>query len=370
MGRDDEALRLVFTPAALESLTGQPRAGQLRYKPGTGLSAALLGADASPQGWLRIIHDGGADKLANARRRAARRGLTVDSAQVGGTAFWGPLLTDPGLARAFSALESPAVGWQVLRYNPLKRLVVRADVNGNRVAGRLTRDAHGHLRAAHARLGREVPVVPEVSAGVPGSSRVSWWQWCDGGDLAALAAHSPREARRAAREAGAIAARLHRLAPGPGSDVRSLSDAQLRANERLLSAVDPGLGTRFHAALMRLAPLLQGGGPAVTCHGDLSADQFLLADGAVLLGDLDRVTAGPAALDVGSFAASSPVLLKDFVAGYTDGGPPPPPGQLAAWTAYAHALRVLEPFRAASPGWREQVAQRIHTVEETLCNLS
>ena len=78
MSVDSVALALVFDPEALESLTGAARAGHLRFKPSTGLTAALLDADGAPTGWLRVLADG-EEKLDNARRRAQRRSLTVEA---------------------------------------------------------------------------------------------------------------------------------------------------------------------------------------------------------------------------------------------------------------------------------------------------
>lgn len=448
MSVDDAALELVFDPEALESLTGAARAGHLRFKPGTGLTAALSDADATPMGWLRILADG-AEKLDNARRRAERRSLTVaatvlpervaveepaarrvegtqqpgqqanhrgagtgDAAgappfdtvarssrtlrttshplahQLAGgrsgtsTAFWGPILADPGLAKALDDVDDSLTdAWRILRYNPLRRLVVKATTpDGTPVAGRLTHERQDHLREAAERIARQVPTVARLrNTGLPESSRITWWQWCDGGDLAQLAVHDPDAARAAAREAGEITARLHQVVPPPVDGIRGRVGAQLEANAELLTALDASLGARFAALTQRLLPRLYGGGASVTCHGDLSADQFFLKGTRVRLGDLDRVTAGPPEFDLGSFAATSPALLDDFLTGYRSlsqapqglvEGPSSTAGDLTAWTAYAHAIRALEPFRAVVPDWRDQVAARIDTVEETLCTPS
>ena len=421
MSVDSVALALVFDPEALESLTGAARAGHLRFKPSTGLTAALLDADGAPTGWLRVLADG-EEKLDNARRRAERRSLTVEAtalpervaceeraarhdegapqpaqqanhsgAGTGDaagalpgtiTAFWGPVLADPGLAKVFDEIDDSLTdAWQILRYNPLRRLVVKATTpDGTPVAGRLTHERQDHLREAAERIARQVPTVARLrNTGLPESSRITWWQWCDGGDLAQLAVHDPDAARAAAREAGEITARLHQVVPPPVDGIRGRVGAQLEANAELLTALDAGLGARFAALTQRLLPRLYGGGASVTCHGDLSADQFFLKGTRVRLGDLDRVTAGPPEFDLGSFAATSPALLDDFLTGYRSlsqapqglvEGPSSTAGDLTAWTAYAHAIRVLEPFRQLAPDWRAQVAARIDAVEEALCNPS
>ena len=440
MSVDSVALALVFDPEALESLTGAARAGHLRFKPSTGLTAALLDADGAPTGWLRVLADG-EEKLDNARRRAERRSLTVEAtalpervaceeraarhdegapqpaqqanhsgAGTGDaagalpgtiTAFWGPVLADPGLAKVFDEIDDSLTdAWQILRYNPLRRLVVKATApDGTPVAGRLTHDRQNHLREAAERIARQVPTVARLrDTGLPESSRITWWDWCDGGDLAS--SPSPE----AAREAGRITAQLHQVTPPPVDGVRGTMGGQLEANVNLLTALDADLGARLRTATGRLLPRLYGGSPSVTCHGDLSADQFFLKGSRVRLGDLDRVTAGPPEFDLGSFAATSPALLDDFLTGYrslsvsrprrraepvvrnervvevhedrdTTKGPrsipsTPTPAELTAWTAYAHAIRVLEPFRQLAPDWRAQVAARIDAVEEALCNPS
>ena len=391
MSVDRAALELVFDPEALESLTGAARAGHLRFKPGTGLTATLLDADGAPTGWLRILADG-AEKLDNARRRAERRSLTVEAAVLPErvaceeraarhdegttTAFWGPVLADPGLAKVLDEIDDSLTdSWQVLRYNPLRRLVVKVTASdGTPVAGRLTHDRQDHLREAAERIARQVPTVARLrDTGLPESSRITWWDWCDGGDLAS--SPSPE----AAREAGRITAQLHQVTPPPVDGVRGTMGGQLEANVNLLTALDADLGARLRTATGRLLPRLYGGSPSVTCHGDLSADQFFLKGSRVRLGDLDRVTAGPPEFDLGSFAATSPALLDDFLTGYRSlsqapqglvEGPSSTAGDLTAWTAYAHAIRVLEPFRQLVPDWRAQVAARIDAVEEALCNPS
>ena len=362
MSFDDDALRLVFDLDALGSLTGAARAGHLRYKPGSGLTAALLDDDGSPTGWLRIVADG-RDKLANAQRRAQRRGLAVDHAALPhGLALWGPIMADPGLARALRDVPAAlAARWEVLRYNPLRRLVVA--VPDKNTAGRLTHSRQDHLRDAAAHVSARVPAVARVTRpGLPTTSRITWWGWCDGGDLAA------HPSAPGAREAGRVAALLHRASPPPGSDVRAQAAAQVQANVALLGALDPHLAARWGTLAEGLAPLLATGDAAVTSHGDLSADQFFLDGSRVLLGDLDRVTAGPRAFALGSFAATSAHLLGDFLEGY--GAPDAELRHLDAWTGFAHAIRITEPFRAAAPGWRDQVAARLTTIEETLCNRS
>ncbi|WP_040283630.1 phosphotransferase [Tessaracoccus massiliensis] len=389
MSVDRAALDLVFNPEALESLTGAVRAGHLRFKPGTGLTATLLDADGAPTGWLRILADG-AEKLDNARRRAERRSLTVEAAVLPErvaceeraarhdegttTAFWGPVLADPGLAKVLDEIDdSPTDSWQVLRYNPLRRLVVKVTASdGTPVAGRLTHDRQDRLRGAAERIARQVPTVARLrDTGLPESPRITWWAWCDGGDLS----HSPSE--DAVREAGRVTAQLHEVVPPPGDDIRHHVAGNLAANVELLTALDGDLGARLGSTVERLLPQLTAEGPAVTCHGDLSADQFFLEGTRVRLGDLDRVTAGPPAFDLGSFAATSPELLDVLLDGYQSlsqapqglvEGPSSTAGDLAAWTAYAHAIRALEPFRAANSDWREKISARIDTIEETLCS--
>lgn len=357
MTSDDAALRLVFESARLESLTGAARAAHLRYKPGTGLTVALLNHDDVPVGWLRTVRDGGEAKITNARRRAARRGLTLQSTRFdGGSAFWGPIDADPGLDRALREIDVELTqNWEVLRYNPLRRLVVA--LPQEKVAGRLTQEPQNRLKDDVARVARQAPTVARVKPdGLPSTSRITWWDWCEGGDLT----KSPTPP--SVREAGEITALLHRVAPPPARDMRASVEAQLGANAQQIATLDDQLGSWLQAAVNTLLPRLKPGA-AVTVHGDLSADQFLLKNTRVRLGDLDRMAAGPPAADVGSFAATSPELLTDFLAGY---GAAPAPAALTAWTAYAHAIRITEPFRAVAPDWRDQVAQRIHTIEELL----
>ena len=131
----------VLDPGWLSEQAGRPvRAARLRIKPRTSLVVGLDDTAGHPAGWLRILWPISHNKAARTRREAGELGLETAEHELGELlAQTGPLPADPKLLkRIAAATASGKLGrWeasQVLRYNPLRRVVVRDGMRVVRVA--------------------------------------------------------------------------------------------------------------------------------------------------------------------------------------------------------------------------------------------
>jgi hypothetical protein len=397
--RADELL----DPTRLSSLLGVRAAPRyLRMKPGRSFVVAWEEPDGEGarswtggHGWTGIFVD--SDKRDNAVRRARRAGVPlVEHTAAGGGGphlLSGPVWADPSLVSQLSRVRAeaePGTRWEVLRFNPRRRLVLRAeDSSGARVL-RTAAGGSGALAEATglwARLG--APVLPaEVRGRVRGPDGAGtvvspWWGTGD------LRAH-PEEA--AARRAGRAVAAVHRRslrgvrsgseAPAlPRTGVRVLRSG-LGPAARAVAAAAPALGSRARRLADRLGPRLDDGGPRVLLHGDLSPDQVLVdAAGEIRLIDLDRAGAGQAARDVGSWLAACrgaglPRLAAAFTDGYREVAEARASGSdegrllrtalagAAVWEAHALVLGALDPLRRLAPDWQSQLERRLREAEE------
>ena len=131
----------VLDPGWLSEQAGRPvRAARLRIKPRTSLVVGLDDTAGHPAGWLRFLWPISHNKAARTRREAGELGLETAEHELGELlAQTGPLPADPKLLkRIAAATASGKLGrWeasQVLRYNPLRRVVVRDGMRVVRVA--------------------------------------------------------------------------------------------------------------------------------------------------------------------------------------------------------------------------------------------
>lgn len=403
-----------------ELVDAEVRAGGLRHKPGRSTSASLLSRRTGrPLGWVQILLGHQPERIADARRRAARRGLDVrvrELPEEDGVLLHGPIETDPRLHRGLATVAPvvPNLGAamadgevEVLRYDALRRLVLRGgdpDTSGHLDAGgrlgsarqplelgvtgavpatevvRISAVRRGPgLRAAAELATRGIPVGAAVLDPVTPTSRyVTVWPWIEGIDLA----HAPDP--DAAAAAAVALASIHVVADSVGGQriwsMLSPGDPPRHRVARTVTdvlAIAPDLAGRILPLLERLPE--PAWDVAHIVHGGFSADQVIRRDAdhdgtrdgsaGITIIDLDRVRLGDPHEDLGCFAAAELRrtggwgLLPALVEAYPR---PVRRGSLHAWTLYALVMHLLEPFRSGSPSWRPELSERLDEIERVL----
>ena len=404
----------VLDPGWLSEQAGRPvRAARLRIKPRTSLVVGLDDTAGHPAGWLRFLWPISHNKAARTRREAGELGLETAEHELGELlAQTGPLPADPKLLkRIAAATASGKLGrWeasQVLRYNPLRRVVVRDGMRVVRVATSRDRGVafdrfiagvvetplrldDGTLDGVSVHAFTGAQDLAGLLAGNPPSrpSDESWLSRAasdsDESRLSRAASEASGPCRNhpatdrdptqstpdPIRAAGAMLARLH-AAGVPDDLVRSLAlrapdpVAQGLAHAALLDELAPGLAERMRRVVARF-PGAASAIPVLS-HGDLSPDQVLTTrtGDRVWLTDFDRACLAPRAVDLGSFIA---VLDDDaFLDGYRDGGGQLPPGdQLRRAVAASLILRAADPLRRASRAWEQEISANLDRIMEVL----
>ncbi|WP_130875294.1 phosphotransferase family protein [[Pseudopropionibacterium] massiliense] len=404
----------VLDPGWLSEQAGRPvRAARLRIKPRTSLVVGLDDTAGQPAGWLRFLWPISHNKAARTRREAGELGLETAEHELGELLVQtGPLPADPKLlTRIAAATAAGKLGAreasQVLRYNPLRRLVVRDGTRVVRVATSRDRGVafdrfvagvvetplrldDGTLEgvSVHAFTGDQD--LAGLLAGNPprrpsdGSRLSRPASDSDGSWLSRAASEASGPCRNhpatdrdptqstpdPIRAAGAMLARLH-AAGVPDDLARSLAlrapdpVAQGLAHAALLDELAPGLAERMRRVVARF-PGAASAIPVLS-HGDLSPDQVLTTrtGDRVWLTDFDRACLAPRAVDLGSFLA---VLGDDaFLDGYRDGGGQLPPGdQLRRAVAASLILRAADSLRRASRDWEQEISAHLDRTLEVV----
>ena len=410
----EQLVARVLDPGWLSEQAGRPvRAARLRIKPRTSLVVGLDDAAGHPAGWLRFLWPISHNKAARTRREAGELGLETAEHELGELLVQtGPLPADPKLlTRIAAATASGKLGrWeasQVLRYNPLRRVVVRDGMRVVRVATSRDRGvAFDRFMAGVVETPRRLDGgdldgvsvhaftgdldLADLLAGNPPSrpSDESWLSRAasdsDGSWLSRAASEASGPCRNhpatdrdptqstpdPIRAAGAMLARLH-AAGVPDDLARSLAlrapdpAAQGLAHAALFDELAPDLAERMRRVVARF-PGAASAMPVLS-HGDLSPDQVLTtrAGDRVWLTDFDRACLAPRAVDLGSFLA---VLDDDaFLDGYRDGGGQLPPGdQLRRAVAASLILRAADPLRRASRAWEQEISANLDRIMEVL----
>lgn len=373
------------------------RPRRVRVKPG---QSAIVAWRREVAGHLGEFADWGftavltsPDKLANARRRAARnkQELTIHEAAepqsagaTGAVLVSGGVLADPRLGKPVArALDHLGGDLEIIGYNPARRLLLKHTPVGEAPEFvRISAESQTHLAEAAQRWQRaQLPSLPvEFVGGRETATRSPWWGTGDLGD---------RPDPNVAEEVGVIIAELHRSGvPDNGGEPAESVGASAEADRALGSPLDQ-LET-ISRSLVRLLPereadivgLLselsrrlgsrRGFGPnrrlgpkreLREIHGDLSPDQVLLANSECRIIDLDRSGYGAIGMDLGRWIAACRVdsrlheLERPFIDGYRSAG-----GEetdLGAWTAWAMLVAGLEPWRNCSESWRDETMRII-----------
>ncbi|WP_158288711.1 phosphotransferase [Ornithinimicrobium flavum] len=401
----DPVLDLLLDPAWLSRTVGLPvRITRLRSKPGVSHAAALLPTSPTPsatgrafvtdihnptptgRAFVTDIHSPDAPigwvlaLVGEARRKRDKRieAITshrpeaplgeLDLPDLDAQLLWGPTHTDPRLVGPLAEIDLSVA--ELLRYNPLRRAVLRLGDHVVRVTAEPHRDRL--TRVARALAAHGVPVttpVPAAEAGLRGGRRTTVWRWVEGADLAT------RATSEQLRDAGTLLARLHAspttLGPELGLARRGWAHAHAAAEATVLHL--EGVARYLTAPLREALTALPAadtpersaglaGGPDVVLHGDFSLDQVLAGDTGLVLTDLDRAAVGPAEVDLASVLAVAIIEgtdLRPLLAAY--GASPAP-----AWVAAALLARAAEPWRAQEPGWEQGTLRRARLALEVL----
>ncbi len=143
---------------------------------------------------------------------------------------------------------------------------------------------------------------------------------------------------------GAALARLHELAP-PRERFRRLDPERLATAAEVIARARPDAGRAALALLTRLVARRDDAlGHAVCLHGDANLRNAIrLHDGRVALIDLEHLSAGPAAADLGQVLATSGRPPRELLRGYATVAPPPDEDALRWYTAASILARVALP---------------------------
>ncbi|MDU0349310.1 phosphotransferase [Actinomyces sp. MRS3W] len=364
------AVDTVLDADRLSELVGAPvRAARLRIKPGVSVTASLLEADTDrAAGWARLLWPINRTKADKTARRSLRLGLRTRQCETdtGLLLQVGEVAADPSLAKHVAAARAQGLleglEGNLLRYNPLRRLVVRTDHG----VVRITAGAQRRSIALQDFAAAIVPVPPLLPDTDVGNTHLSVQRFVGDTDL------GRHHDLAATARAGAALAALHAASTELPTDLaEDLDDAEPPArilalvHARLLSHLDPTLAAR----VQRLGEAMpqRPSGPPVLCHGDASPDQVLLerSSGRIWLTDFDRARLVPAAVDLGSYLAVADAASgRALLAGYADaGGQLPGPDELRAAVARARLARIQDPLRHGDPHWRRRLAAEVDHIE-------
>ncbi|WP_120004470.1 phosphotransferase [Nesterenkonia muleiensis] len=345
-----------------------------RLKPEHSVVVAHTELDGT-HGWTMLTTD--PDKFSKAQQRAAETGdpLSVHQQRAGLFLCTGSAWSDPALAkelaeaqRALEKQEERQVSWQILRYNPRRRLVAIVDAGKSPKVVRILAGGADHLLSA-ARRWRELglPVTNLLPLGDRRSATIApLWGF---GDLA----RTPYEP--ASETAGEVIGRLHASSRSDSSQGQGPPEADPLQASAALHLVAPWLSGRAEQLALRCLTDLRAALDSATAevHGDLSPDQVLLAaEGShkVRIIDLDRAGPGHPMRDIGSWVASCrhaghSELIDAFLAGYSSCARLEP-ADLNAWEAYAHLARATDFFRHREPDWPVHTVNALNLAEEAL----
>ncbi|GAA1550775.1 phosphotransferase [Brevibacterium picturae] len=351
-------------------------------------------AEDQDWGWSAVVT--GADKLANIRRRAARRNETVtvhecseprSAGATGSVLISGSVRADSKLEKEIARATRELTGaddqsgeLETIGYNPGRRVLLKHTRRGPGTAElvRIGTGSQQHLvETAALWAGWGLPTLPAEALGSRGTAvRSPWWGIGD------LETHPDLAV---AEEVGVIIAELHRHTPaevGHRARVSPLEQAAETATvvSQLLpeagSAVADIVRTLHHRIRLAPGPGAAGGAEAGSgdraIHGDLSPDQVLVGHSECRIIDLDRAGVGPTGMDLGRWVAAcrrradahAQTLETGFLDGYRSAGGADV--DVEAWAAWAMLVTALEPWRTCRADWRRATLQIIGAAQDSL----
>jgi aminoglycoside phosphotransferase (APT) family kinase protein len=362
----------------------------LRYKPGTSVVATVRVRtdEGGCLGYVRAwSHERGAPEptpAGSGRRRYRAWPPLVDDDAMLAVAPAGSDLRLPGVgtvlleprrwlrrldldaAAAPGDLSAP-VSVRELRYKPGRRWVGRVDVDGRPwgVAKVVRRAVLDHaVTAARRASDGGAAVAPVLSVDRRRDAFVSGW--VDGSPL------DPASAGPWLTDIGCVLAVLHRTAAPPSWPVADPASAGLEALRAVRTVLPAAAADAQRCLGLALAALAEPSARRVLVHGDLNAEQVVLARSGPVLLDLDRSEVDEPLADVASWVAharaADPGLdartahqqAERMLDGYrAAGGDPGDLRRLPGLIALALLQRSVEPFRYRVPGWPDRVHQRV-----------
>jgi hypothetical protein len=182
----------------------------------------------------------------------------------------------------------------------------------------------------------------------------------------------PPDPAAIAPRAGALLAALHRARRGdlPTELPRDRLERTVKQG-RVLATIVPALADRLRRLVQRLEEDLPAADGLVTSHGGFHASQLLQLDGEIGVVDFDGMRLAPAALDLGSYVASSVERPDDvpragetltaLLAAYGSR-----PAGVTWYLAASLVGRARRPFARFQPGWPEAIGERVAAAEKAL----
>ncbi len=363
---------------------GEPKVAvaRLRYRPGARLvvhydvaadgiqteAVATIAAHTRFAGARRLEHQA---LVRRAEGRSPAHHLLIHDPELGALIHWLPVDPAlPALAEPAGAIRSrlQAVGLEtgegelsILGYTPGRRAVVALDncvlkLYADETRYRLAGDALGQVGGT-VLTPSLLALLPELRATVEER-------------LPGVSVHDPVATAPAA---GALLAALHSRG---GEALPVFAPVSLLAAAAASASVAtrllPQLGRRVNRLLADLEATLPGGLPLVAAHGSFRAERLLDTPHGLAVVDVDRLCAGPAALDLATYAAclyggrrAELDQVRAALEGLRDGYGTAPPG--LAWTfACAVLRRSRTPFHRLEPDWPERIETQVATAE-ALC---
>lgn len=402
--RDLPGLPYLLDNGRLSGLLGETvQVTRLRYKPRTSLLVAFrrLRNGSAEYGWAMTRAEAGNSKLFHRAQVSQARGgsiriLRPDNRRPAMLIAAGNAGDDPRLHRNLVWLRDRGMqrlghvngegsalagGMSILRYKPGRRLVFATHTPGRAsvikaAAGPADSEQLQRLRLLLTLHG--VPVLPSLGDAKCAQRGISATPSWGSGDLAGATNTGSAE------RAGQALARLHSIPstdPDTGSWQKNLGN-RLAVTRSMIVALLPELekpAKALEAALChRLAAYGVREQPAVI-HGDFSADQVLVGGSEIRLIDFDRVSAGPAEADLGSFAAveeSGGALpgtqhaggpkTAGLTQGYLHEGGQFSQDAVDAWAACRFFTGSVDPFRDRSPAWPDELNWHLRRAQELI----
>ena len=288
--------------------------------------------------WARVAASGLLERVPGGARRVADLGGVLQRYPVD--------VRLPGLVKASVAAE-------LVRYKPGRRAVLRYQLDGRAVYGKLRADdaGAGNLRLARRLLDGGIATPPPLR--YEAHMRMAVHGEAPGTRLSDLRG---AELERWMEPVADALKRLH-ATPVAGLPPHSASQEadELRAAAATAAALLPHRRADIERLAEQLAPAATTTTPT-TIHGSFHDDQVLVGDAGVVLLDLDSAAIGDPLLDVGHFAsylsaAGQTTARARFLDAYGSDAPLHEAAALLRWSSL--------PFRRLEPGWPEAMERRL-----------